>query len=161
AKADALISQAGQQRQLYSVDSKGGLIGGDAAPPVPMATPAGLARRGAKEELAQVGIIAMMADRDQTVEESIRARIDFNALAFFAASLPTDANGRASVKVKLPDNLTRYRVMAVAVAGEKQFGIGESAITARLPIMARPSAPRFLNFGDRVELPVVVQNQTD
>jgi uncharacterized protein YfaS (alpha-2-macroglobulin family) len=50
--------------------------------------------------------------------------------------------------------------MAVAVAGEKQFGAGESTITARLPIMARPSAPRFLNFGDRVELPVVVQNQT-
>src|SRR5262245_50520287 len=100
-------------------------------------------------------------ERNQTVEKSIRARIDFNALAFFAASLPTDANGRASVKVKLPDNLTRYRVMAVAVAGEKQFGVGESAITARLPIMARPSAPRFLNFGDKVELPVVVQNQTD
>jgi uncharacterized protein YfaS (alpha-2-macroglobulin family) len=27
--------------------------------------------------------------------------------------------------------------------------------------MARPSAPRFLNFGDRFELPVVIQNQTD
>ena len=27
--------------------------------------------------------------------------------------------------------------------------------------MARPSAPRFLNFGDRAELPVVLQNQTD
>jgi uncharacterized protein YfaS (alpha-2-macroglobulin family) len=50
--------------------------------------------------------------------------------------------------------------MAVAVAGEKQFGAGESTITARLPVMARPSAPRFLNFGDKVELPIVVQNQT-
>jgi alpha-2-macroglobulin len=27
--------------------------------------------------------------------------------------------------------------------------------------MVRPSPPRFLNFGDRFELPVVVQNQTD
>src|SRR5437660_6285963 len=27
--------------------------------------------------------------------------------------------------------------------------------------MARPSAPRFLNFGDRFELPIVLQNQTD
>jgi uncharacterized protein YfaS (alpha-2-macroglobulin family) len=27
--------------------------------------------------------------------------------------------------------------------------------------MVRPSAPRFLNFGDRFELPVVIQNQTD
>ncbi len=27
--------------------------------------------------------------------------------------------------------------------------------------MVRPSPPRFLNFGDAFELPVVVQNQTD
>ncbi|MDQ3804410.1 MAG: DUF6049 family protein, partial [Acidobacteriota bacterium] len=45
--------------------------------------------------------------------------------------------------------------------GGKQFGSGESSITARMPLMVRPSAPRFLNFGDRFELPVVVQNQTD
>src|SRR5262249_34132170 len=30
-----------------------------------------------------------------------------------------------------------------------------------LPLMVRPSPPRFLNFGDVFELPVVVQNQTD
>ncbi|MEP6706803.1 MAG: alpha-2-macroglobulin family protein, partial [Pyrinomonadaceae bacterium] len=91
----------------------------------------------------------------------IRLRENFNALAVFAPSVRTDANGRAQVRLKLPDNLTRYRVMAVAVAGGKQFGSGESAITARLSLMARPSAPRFLNFGDRFELPIVLQNQTD
>jgi hypothetical protein len=63
--------------------------------------------------------------------------------------------------VKLPDSLTRYRVMAVAVEGGRRFGSGEATIVARLPLMVRPSAPRFLNFGDRFELPVVVQNQTD
>jgi uncharacterized protein YfaS (alpha-2-macroglobulin family) len=93
--------------------------------------------------------------------EQIRLRENFNALAVFAPSVRTDANGHAQVQVKLPDNLTRYRVMAVAVADGKQFGSGESAITARLPLMARPSAPRFLNFGDRFELPIVLQNQTD
>src|SRR3712207_9319472 len=72
-----------------------------------------------------------------------------------------DALPISEVKVKVPDNLTRYRVMAVSVAGGKQFGSGESNITARMPLMVRPSAPRFLNFGDRFELPVVVQNQTD
>ena len=34
-------------------------------------------------------------------------------------------------------------------------------MTARLPLMVRPSAPRYLNFGDRFILPVVVQNQTN
>ena len=51
--------------------------------------------------------------------------------------------------------------MVVAAAGAQQFGSAESTLTARLPLMVRPSAPRFLNFGDRFELPVVVQNQTD
>jgi uncharacterized protein YfaS (alpha-2-macroglobulin family) len=97
----------------------------------------------------------------ESESKEIRLRENFNALAVFAPSVRTDANGRAQVQVKLPDNLTRYRVMAVAVAGGKQFGSGESAITARLPLMARPSAPRFLNFGDRFELPIVLQNQTD
>jgi uncharacterized protein YfaS (alpha-2-macroglobulin family) len=101
------------------------------------------------------------SDPRESESKEVRLRENFNALAVFAPSVRTDANGRAQVQVKLPDNLTRYRVMAVAVAGGKQFGSGESAITARLPLMARPSAPRFLNFGDRFELPIVIQNQTD
>ncbi|MBA3242526.1 MAG: Ig-like domain-containing protein, partial [Acidobacteria bacterium] len=101
------------------------------------------------------------AEAEQSASEEIRMRANFNALAVFVPSVLTDSNGRVEVKVKVPDNLTRYRVMAVSVAGGKQFGKGESAITARMPLMVRPSAPRFLNFGDRFELPVVVQNQTD
>jgi len=91
----------------------------------------------------------------------INVRIDFNPLAAFAPTVHTDANGRARVEVKLPDNLTRYRVMVVAVEDGKRFGQGESNLVARLPLMVRPSAPRFLNFGDQFELPVVLQNQTD
>ncbi|MBO0857103.1 MAG: Ig-like domain-containing protein [Chloracidobacterium sp.] len=155
ATTDALISQGDPMNKPGAGAGIGGGVLGAARsralapPPAPMPAMA----MDKSTELAE--------SNSQRVEESIRARIDYNALAFYAASLPTDANGRTSVKVKLPDNLTRYRVMAVAVAGDKLFGAGESAITARLPIMARPSAPRFLNFGDRIELPVVVQNQTD
>jgi len=93
--------------------------------------------------------------------KSITMRKNFDALAVFAPTLQTNAGGIAQIQFKLPDNLTRYRVMAVAVSGGKQFGSGEAAITARKPLMVRPSAPRFLNFGDSFELPVVVQNQTD
>jgi hypothetical protein len=91
----------------------------------------------------------------------IAVRTDFSALALFSARVTTDARGHADVPVKLPDNLTRYRVMTVAASRENMFGAGEAQITARLPLMLRPSAPRFLNFGDRFELPVVLQNQTD
>src|SRR4029079_5296834 len=79
----------------------------------------------------------------------------------FAPSVKTDSNGQAIVDVKLPDNLTRYRLTAVSVDVGKRFGSGESTITAKQPLMVRPSAPRFMNFGDKIDLPVVVQNQTD
>jgi uncharacterized protein YfaS (alpha-2-macroglobulin family) len=93
--------------------------------------------------------------------ESINLRTNFDALAIFTPSVKTDSSGRATVAVKLPDNLTRYRVTAVSVDTGKRFGKGESSLTARQPLMVRPSAPRFMNFGDKIELPVVVQNQTD
>lgn len=88
----------------------------------------------------------------------VAVRSNFDAVALYVPDAVTDANGHASVDVKLPDNLTRYRVMVVAAAGAQQFGTAESNITAELPLMVRPTAPRFLNFGDRFELPVLVQN---
>jgi len=104
---------------------------------------------------------AMPMAMDAAQQQPIALRTDFNPLATFAPSVRTGADGRAQVPIKVPDNLTRYRVMVVAVSGGKHFGSGEANLVARLPLMVRPSAPRFLNFGDSFELPVVVQNQTD
>jgi uncharacterized protein YfaS (alpha-2-macroglobulin family) len=93
---------------------------------------------------------------------AIDVRLDFNPLATFAPEVRTSSNGEAVVFIRLPDNLTRYRIMVVGVdSSGRQFGMGESNLTARLPLMVRPSPPRFLNFGDKFELPVVLQNQTD
>ena len=95
------------------------------------------------------------------VDEPIEVRTDFDALAVYEPEVVTDASGRATVEVPLPDSLTRYRVMVVAVDGDESFGSAEANITAGLQLMVRPSPPRFLNFGDAFELPVVVQNRTD
>ncbi|HMX20913.1 MAG TPA: alpha-2-macroglobulin family protein [Anaerolineales bacterium] len=95
-------------------------------------------------------------------DAAIAVRANFNPLAAFEPTIRTGSNGEARVFIQLPDNLTRYRVMVVAVDdGGSRFGVGESNLTARLPLMVRPSAPRFLNFGDTFELPVVLQNQTN
>jgi uncharacterized protein YfaS (alpha-2-macroglobulin family) len=138
---DALAPAGGEAAEFAMVEALA------APPPAPM-------RRMAKA----AGPAQAEAD---AAAEPIRVRSDFAALALFAASLPTDASGRAEVAVTLPDSLTRYRVTAIAVTDTNRFGKGESTLTARLPLMVRPSAPRFLSFGDRFELPVVVQNQTD
>jgi uncharacterized protein YfaS (alpha-2-macroglobulin family) len=41
------------------------------------------------------------------------------------------------------------------------YGIGDNLITARLPVLVRPSPPRFINYGDSFDLPIVVQNLTE
>jgi uncharacterized protein YfaS (alpha-2-macroglobulin family) len=90
----------------------------------------------------------------------IAVRSNFNPLACWAPSSITDSSGHVSFEVKLPDNLTRYRVWALA-ANDKQCGLGEMSFTVQLPIMIRPSLPRFLNYGDIAHLSVILQNQTD
>src|SRR5262249_53541374 len=70
----------------------------------------------------------------------------------------TDKDGKASVRVKMPDNLTRYRIIALATANMRWFGKGENVIVAQRMINARTIAPRFLTQGDRFSLPVLVQN---
>lgn len=139
---------AGVQQEAMRSLSMDAAVGAAAAPTAALPAPAAPAMEMAAEAAAEPGA-------------AIAIRTDFNPLATFAPAVRTDAEGRARVEYKLPDNLTRYRVMVVAVADGKYFGSSESNITARLPLMVRPSAPRFLNFGDRFELPVVVQNQTD
>ncbi len=146
-----LVSQLQQQ-------SGGGLARAAGAAEMMMAAPAGAPPPSPKMVRKSAGVLNPEPDSGDT---PIKVRQDFNPLATFSPTVKTDADGHATVQVKVPDNLTRYRVMAVAVAGGKQFGMGESNVTARLPLMVRPSAPRFLNFGDSFELPVVVQNQTD
>ncbi len=115
----------------------------------------------AMPEMAMDEDMAEESGADGSEGQTIRLRINYDPLALFAPEVRTDQNGQARVQVTLPDNLTRYRVMVVAVAEDRFFGAGESSLTARLPLMVRPSAPRFLNFGDSFELPVVLQNQTD
>ncbi|MFP5578586.1 MAG: alpha-2-macroglobulin family protein [Acidimicrobiia bacterium] len=120
-------------------------------------------------EQAAEGAMAAAPDADRARRNSlgglatapgIEVRSDFSAVATFEPTVVTGRDGRASIELELPDNLTRYRVMAVAADGDR-FGTGESVITATLPLQVRPSPPRFANFGDAFELPVVVHNGSD
>jgi alpha-2-macroglobulin len=86
-------------------------------------------------------------------------RKDFRVLAFWLGSVTTDASGRASVDVKLPESLTTYRIMAVGGDRASRFGSGESEIRINKPVLLRPTFPRFLAVGDRVAFGSVVTSQ--
>jgi hypothetical protein len=94
-------------------------------------------------------------------EPAVALREVFDALAAFEPSVRLDAEGRASVPVRLPETVTRYRILAVAADGPRRFGTAESSVTAARDLVVRASPPRTLHPGDRPELPVVVQNVTE
>jgi len=87
-----------------------------------------------------------------------RLRKNFTPLAL-ATRIVTDAEGHANIPLKLPDSLTRYKVIVVAASGARLFGRGEASVTAALPLNLRLSAPRFARRGDRFELVAVLANQ--
>ena len=86
-------------------------------------------------------------------------RRDFRVLAFWLGSVVTDANGAASVDVKLPESLTTYRIMAVAGDLESRFGSGESEVRINKPVTLKPAFPRFLAVGDKALFGAVVTSQ--
>ncbi|HET8622802.1 MAG TPA: alpha-2-macroglobulin family protein, partial [Gemmatimonadales bacterium] len=87
-------------------------------------------------------------------------RSRFQTTAFFLGSVVTDTAGHATVRAKLPDNLTTFRLMAVAVTAGDRYGGGESSLLVTRPLVARPALPRFLRDGDRFAAGVVVNRRS-
>lgn len=75
-------------------------------------------------------------------------RSRFQTTAFFLGSVVTDLAGNATVTAKLPDNITTFRVMAVAVTTGDRYGSGESPMLVTRPLLARQALPRFVRPGD-------------
>jgi alpha-2-macroglobulin len=86
-------------------------------------------------------------------------RKDFRVLAFWLGSVTTDAYGRGSVDVKLPESLTTYRIMAVAADRSSRFGFGDTEVRVNKPLTLKPTFPRFLAVGDTAIFGAVVTNQ--
>jgi len=106
---------------------------------------------------------ALALDPNQAMAQSVSLRTFFATTAFFDAEVETNALGIGKVSIDMPENLTTFRIMVVAVdqGREDRFGSGESTVKVRKPIMLRPSLPRFANLGDKFEGSVMVDNQTD
>ena len=78
-------------------------------------------------------------------------RSQFRTTAFFLGSVVTDDNGHGVATAKLPENLTTFRVMAVAVTRADRFGSGSAKLLVTRPLVARAALPRFLRPGDAVQ----------
>lgn len=89
-----------------------------------------------------------------------RERQTFRNTAYWSAQVVTNEDGTAGVDVKLPDNLTTWRMQVRALSGDTMVGEGTNELAATKPLLVRPAFPRFLRTGDAVDLRVLVRNAT-
>src|SRR5690606_10337373 len=82
------------------------------------------------------------------------------ATAIWKPGVVTNAAGIATVSFDAPDNLTAFRVMAVAADRGYRFGSSDKRFTVSRPLQLHRILPRFLTLGDTLQGGVVVHNET-
>jgi hypothetical protein len=101
------------------------------------------------------------ARNEQAPEPAVQVRSDFRSTAFWQPDVTTDANGAATVKIKYPDSLTRWKATARVVTADDKFGVADAATRTKQPLIVRLQAPRFFVVGDTATVSAVINNNTD
>jgi uncharacterized protein YfaS (alpha-2-macroglobulin family) len=92
-------------------------------------------------------------------------RANFETTPLFLGDAAVE-DGVARVEFDLPDNLTTFRLIAIASTTlhdettPMRFGDDDARLRVTAPLIARPALPRFVRPGDSPELGVVVDNQS-
>ncbi len=86
-------------------------------------------------------------------------RRDFRDVALWAPAVATGADGRGSVALRYPDNLTTWRITSRGLTDATLVGRAVAKTLVTKDIVARLSGPRFLIAGDEAGLVSVVNNR--
>lgn len=105
-------------------------------------------------------LIRLYLDGGDKEGANLDARQDFRDTAYWNPSITTDADGKAHVEVNLPDNLTQWRLTALAIDDTTRAGIGRGRVIARKELMVRLSPPQYVVQGDQIRMTATVNNAT-
>ncbi len=96
-------------------------------------------------------------EREEEASQSTPRR-DFPDTAFWKADIETDANGTATVRLNLPDNLTTWQAMVRAITKDTLAGQGSGELVVTKAVIADPAIPRFAVQGDQFAVDVLARN---
>ncbi|MDP9142626.1 MAG: MG2 domain-containing protein, partial [Pseudomonadota bacterium] len=82
-------------------------------------------------------------------------------VAYWNPALAADAQGNAEISFTLPDQLTGWRVLVMAVTTSERMGLGQTDISVTKPTELRPAMPNQLAVGDQFSAGFTVLNRTD
>lgn len=92
---------------------------------------------------------------DQALLNKVTIRKNFTPVPYYNPALKVDASGEVKVSIKLPDNLTNFKIRAKAISGPDRFGFAVGQIAVRLPVIVEPNLPRFVRPGDQFALAAI------
>ena len=81
-------------------------------------------------------------------------------VSYWNPSVPVDENGKATVEFQVPDNLTGWRILAMAVTPDDSMGLGEGAFKVNQLTEIRPVLPNQVMEGDNFSAGFSVMNRT-
>lgn len=93
-------------------------------------------------------------------EEPKALRQDFAESAYFLPQLTTDASGTASWTFRMPEALTRWRLVLLAHTPDMRRYQEQRLVTSYRDFSLRPQLPRFLRRGDRPVLSATLVNMS-
>ncbi len=94
------------------------------------------------------------------IDESLKPRGKFEDTALWMGQVTTDKDGIATTEFKLPDNLTTWNIEVVGVTKNSLVGVSQTSVIAQKQVMIRPLSPRFVAYGDELELGGIIHNYT-
>jgi uncharacterized protein YfaS (alpha-2-macroglobulin family) len=89
---------------------------------------------------------------------SPKIRTDFNETAFFYPKLSTNKKGEVVLKFKMPESLTRWKMMGLAYTKDLKVGQIEKTLVTQKDLMVFPNAPRFFRESDTMQFSVKISN---
>lgn len=96
---------------------------------------------------------------DGGVALSLRSLFKF--VSYWNPALRTDAAGNAKFSFSVPDNLTSWRVLVMAVNTGDRMGLGQGSFKVNRPTELRPIMPNQAVQGDKFSAGFSVMNRTD
>ncbi len=122
-------------------------------------------------DLSNYNLLMQLAGRDNLALKGASAGGDggpdlslrslFKFVSYWQPALSPDAEGKASISFEVPDNLTGWRVLAMAVSPEDRMGLGEGRFQVNQATEIRPALVNQLVEGDRFSAAFTLMNRTD
>ena len=115
-------------------------------------------RSARRRRVAMMGQSAKSGAVDPSGRAPVRVRSHFPEALAIRPALITDRHGRATMRLRMADSITTWRLSALASTVAGQLGSVERSLRVFTPFFVDATLPVELTRGDRITVPVALHN---